>query len=409
MRTLIALLFAVTLACAVDDALVARALDPDAAVALAARGQLRALGTAAFSELLHRCEHGGRPPADWDVALDEIAQQRGSRHSGLYWYTDLAAARRSAVESGKPILSLRLLGKLTDERCCANSRLFRSILYANAEVSEFLRSRVVLHWSSERPVPQVTIDFGDGRRIETTVAGNSVHYLLDGEGTPLDAIPGLLCPGAFLDQLREDLALHRVWTTTPAERRVEFLRGHHRARLAATRDELLETGGDAVAEMPMAVHAAFPPIAASESLTYAKMLAEAPVLKAIRLWKQAANADALTAWAEKMAGMHPEFGQLDAASESLIRARLRPDADPGSALADLRSSLARDTVLDRYVLHTLVHREFADAAPLGFEALNRWIYDRLFLTPAQDPWLGLLPAGYDGMDRNGAVVVGATR
>jgi hypothetical protein len=70
---------------------------------------------------------------------------------------------------GKPILSLRLLGKLTDEFSCANSRFFRTVLYPNDEVSAVLRDRFVLHWRSVRPVPTVTIDFGDGRKLERTL------------------------------------------------------------------------------------------------------------------------------------------------------------------------------------------------------------------------------------------------
>ena len=46
--------------------------------------------------------------------------------SQLYWYTDLEAAKAQAKRLGKPILSLRLLGKLTDEFSCANSRFFRT-------------------------------------------------------------------------------------------------------------------------------------------------------------------------------------------------------------------------------------------------------------------------------------------
>ena len=69
------------------------------------------------------------------TALDTVAQQKNSYLSGLYWHTDIESAKRAAAASGKPILSLRLLGKLTDEFSCANSRFFRTVLYSNTEVS----------------------------------------------------------------------------------------------------------------------------------------------------------------------------------------------------------------------------------------------------------------------------------
>src|SRR5829696_5720585 len=130
--------------------------------------------------------------------LDTVAQQKNSYLAGLYWYTDIESAKKASARSGKPILSLRLLGKLTDEFSCANSRFFRTVLYPNAEVSSVLRDRFVLHWQSVRPVPTVTIDFGDGRKLERTLTGNSIHYILDSQGRPIDALPGLYGPQAFL-------------------------------------------------------------------------------------------------------------------------------------------------------------------------------------------------------------------
>ena len=61
-----------------------------------------------------------------------------------------------------------------------------------------LRDEFVLHWQSVRPVPKVTIDFGDGRKLERTLTGNSIHYVLDSDGRPIDALPGLYGPQAFL-------------------------------------------------------------------------------------------------------------------------------------------------------------------------------------------------------------------
>ena len=70
------------------------------------------------------------------ATLDAICQQKDCDASRLYWYKDLAAAKAASKESGKPILSLRLLGNLNDELSCANSRFFRTALYPNAGVSQ---------------------------------------------------------------------------------------------------------------------------------------------------------------------------------------------------------------------------------------------------------------------------------
>ena len=131
------------------------------------------------------------------AAIDRVAGQRDAFASGLYWFTDLEAAKAEAAKTGRRILSLRLLGRLDEEYCCANSRFFRTVLYANEVVSRLLRERFVLHWKSVRPAPLLTIDMGDGRRIKRTITGNSIHYMLDARGQVLDALPGIYSPAAF--------------------------------------------------------------------------------------------------------------------------------------------------------------------------------------------------------------------
>jgi hypothetical protein len=141
---------------------------------------------------------------EWDrlrAALDSVARQRDAAWSGLYWYTDLTAAKKAADATGRPILSLRLLGNLDEELSCANSRFFRTVLYANAAISSELRHNWIVHWESVRPVPKITIDYGDGRKLERTITGNSLHYVLTNDGRVIDVLPGLWGPRDFLREI----------------------------------------------------------------------------------------------------------------------------------------------------------------------------------------------------------------
>ena len=116
-----------------------------------------------------------------------------------------------------------MLGNLTDEFSCANSRFFRTTLYANQEIAQRLREHFVLHWQSVRPVPRVTIDFGDGRKLERTITGNSAHYVLAADGTPLDVLPGLYGPQQFLAWLDDVQGLHgRISGLSPADRQAQL-------------------------------------------------------------------------------------------------------------------------------------------------------------------------------------------
>ena len=115
---------------------------------------LRAEGPPALTRLLDRYDRMAEGPGRAQLAtmIDAVAGQRYATVSRLYWYTDLAAAEEVAREQQRPILALRMLGRLDEDLSCANSRLFRSTLYANSEVSRFLRENFILYWSSERPV-----------------------------------------------------------------------------------------------------------------------------------------------------------------------------------------------------------------------------------------------------------------
>jgi hypothetical protein len=134
-------------------------------------------------------------------ALDRICNQKDAHTTLLYWFTDLPAAIAEAQRTQRPILSLRLLGRLDEELSCANSRFFRKLLYPEARINRVLRERFVLHWESVRPVPRVTIDFGNGKKLERTLTGNSAHVVLDMFGRPVDALPGLFSADVFLQLL----------------------------------------------------------------------------------------------------------------------------------------------------------------------------------------------------------------
>lgn len=74
-------------------------------------------------------------------------------------------------------------------------------------------------------------------------------------------------------------------------------------------------------------------------------------------------------------------------------------------VATLQSSIALDSIRNEYTLHRRVHEWFADhQVPAGIDELNDRVYAELFLTPRQDPWLGLAPPNtYTGLTDGGVV------
>ncbi|HEY9827302.1 MAG TPA: hypothetical protein V6D19_17830 [Stenomitos sp.] len=385
---------------------------------------LRQLGAKGLQQFLNRHASEFQPGASLPSksirdALDTLCQQKDCYASRLYWYTDLAQAQAAAKASGKPILSLRLLGNLDQDLSCANSRFFRVALYPNAEVSQVLRDRFILHWQSVRPVPKVTIDFGDGRTLERTLTGNSIHYVLDANGHLVDAIPGLYGPQAFLQQLRQSEGIAKTVVALKGAARDSALQQYYRDRLNRVQADWSKDLGQLGLTLPARVSALSrnldPTPRADVAGTFAasKMMVENPIVSSALNQTTLTQMTDQTAW-EKLAQLHQRTALLDRNSINLIQAKQAsgalPQARPVSSIVrSFEASMALDTVRNEYLLHSQIYQWLLrdEATFKTVDALNTKVYADLFLTPSTDPWLGLLPSGsYSAIDNDG---IGLTR
>jgi hypothetical protein len=407
--------------------------------ARSAIAQLRAAGPAGLAALIdanadlvtqHRAGKIAAPAdaGEWSrlsAAIDAVAAQKDAWASGLYWYTDLEAAKAAASASGKPILSLRLLGTLDSEFSCANSRFFRTVLYANAEVSQVLSKRFILHWKSVRPVPKVTIDFGDGRVVERTITGNSIHYILAPNGRVIDGIPGLYGPKAFLHLLDEsarympyaendgDAKSLADWHVSKSGQILSQWQADLRQVGAVSADALLLQPQKAPIQpvRPAVAKAVNPPAVVAARLATGKARVEMPLVAALAPDAKKLEAASTDETWTKVAGLHAEESRLDAASRALVAAK-NPAALQAGRLAvskavvespllkivqNFERSIAEDTVRNEYLFHLKIHNWLAQGKlsdgrlSSDVESLNERVYADLFLTPSSDPWLGLLP------------------
>ncbi len=411
--------------------LAASALDPDEAIASPAIEALRAAGPAGLAALLDAHADavarlrtaplsGDRDAIDGlredptlvrlRAAIDRVAAQRDAFASGLYWYTDLDTARVEAARSGRPILSLRLLGRLDEEASCANSRFFRWLLYPSPAVREVLAG-YVLHWSSERPAPHITIDMGDGRTIERTITGNSIHYVLDASGRVIDAIAGLHTPTDFAERLRSARAIAERCGTRYADR--DCLATQHQRLLDETR-AAWSALGDRVPTWDALVAADAPTVAAPDAamampITVGKMSIEMPMLRLMDP-RPAFLAPSLVAWdaVARMASASPASYVETITDEARALGRLKTGNPVDAALlAGTYERTCEDAVRNRFTLDRRLHAWLASADVANdFVSLNARIYTELFLTPASDPWLGLRDANdWDVLEVRGSTGV----
>ena len=407
--------------------------DPEAAAGL------RQAGPAGMEALLALCRDGSC--GDTQDAVDRVCGVRDCAEIRLFWYTDLEAAKAAARAQGKPILSLRLLGRLDEELSCANSRFFRTVFYKNREINALLRERFVLHWRSVRPVPRVTIDFGDGTRLERTLTGNSIHYVLDSRGRLMEALPGLYGPEAFRNALQEAArAAHdaasmddepfivsvstrhmgqlndraeafrrdrmALTSTAPAAapRRVEAPPPQPRPQVvktatpprpaarpkqsAATELEKIPTARD-----PWAILASTPGVLTDRinvggSETGAKSSGERAILEAL----EGVSDEEI----HKLAKLRRPRVHLDADSRAfLLRKHGVTDPEKAEQLVDaFETAVALDEVINEYRTGPEILRRLSDPKAwegLELEAFNQWVYEEVFDAPLSDPWMGLAP------------------
>jgi hypothetical protein len=409
------------------------AVTEDPLVAVRACQSLRALGPEGLSifrdaheqALARLVESGGcactagsaeRRLAD---AVDRIAGQRDAAAANLFWYTDLPAARQAAEREGKPILSLHLMGKLTDELSCANSRFFRTTLYVDPEIGAVLRNNFILHWQSVRPVPKITIDFGDGRRLERTLTGNSIHYILDAHGRVVDALPGLYSPQAFRRMLVHTAQWARQLDQPEKATRDALATAFHRGEVQRLDHErkmmTSKLGMSAPGVFSQDLDIPFPKSSLETIAARAVTSASLPDISTrdgLRNFdREALDIETLTPPAD-----HAELEiELSPAARRMIRSKLagipgefvsRPREDiENAAISRLVRGIAFDTARSEYDFHRRIHEWLAKEPNVGVESLNERVYAELFLAPRSDPWMGLFDVRtFSAIDGAGIVI-----
>jgi hypothetical protein len=284
--------------------------------------------------------------------IDAMSAQKDAHLSRLFWYTDLNDAMSEAKRTNRPVLSLRLLGRLDEELSCANSRFFRAILYADPGISQLLRDRFVLHWESVREVPVITIDFGSGRSFTRTITGNSIHYVLSPDGRVIDAVPGLIAPRVFERELTELASI----SSDPVAIRLHQVRKLER--------------------LPV------------EQFVEADLALPAPT------WERIAR---------QM--VPPDKARMDARIDARLAAR-RAVSKSRVEMPLLRQvinplpGLAQDTRLNMRQLRPTILGWLLASQTTDLKSLNDRVYRELFLTPLDDPLMGLdAPDEFSGLAR----------
>lgn len=230
-------------------------------------------------------------------------------------------------------------------------------MFSNEEVASYINENFEPAWESLRPVPRVTIDFGNGKVIRRTLHGNVATYVTAADGRVLDVLPGIYEPNAYVDRLAELGQLHRFAHETGRFGRLgplsdEKVKQYHQRQAAALAEgHPREVFVEEEVRVPSIIR-----VESSLKLT---------LQPATRIRARAAVA----------------LGKpLTVDTAEIVR---RVDELPQwKALAD-------DTRINETIRRRQIHEHLAELGPVPPEQISKWLYREVLHADLEDPYLGL--------------------
>jgi len=217
------------------------------------------------------------------------------------------------------------------------------VLFSSDEVAGYINDNFEPAWESVRPVPMVTIDFGNGHKITRTLNGNVATHACTADGTVLDILPGVYTADSYRRQLGQFVLLHRYTLSAAPGRIGARLKDYHER----------QAGLLARNQAPA---------------TFVERTAGASILgveKSVQL----------------IAGGRPNRGV----------ARVAIAAAPAPAAEQLAGwkELAEDTRINETVRRLAIHKKLAELGSAKPTDITKWLYKDVLHADLDDPYLGL--------------------
>ncbi|HLW64426.1 MAG TPA: hypothetical protein VKS79_03840 [Gemmataceae bacterium] len=207
-------------------------------------------------------------------------------------------------------------------------------------------------WEMVRPVPIVTIDFGNGNVIKRTLHGNIATYVCTADGNVLDVLPGLYQPAVYQKRLQDLQSLFRYVYDA------KYYSGGWKlaSLLPARAKEFHVRQAEALkANQPQLVLAQVPVDGAKLRVETVKLLA-----------------------ADK----------VPASARSTQPVAVRVSGVKAEEIAGWRE-LAEDTQINESVRRLQIHTKLAEVGMVKPDAIVKWLYKEVLHADLDDPYLGL--------------------
>ena len=101
------------------------------------------------------------------------------------------------------------------------------MLFSNPSIVLTMNSLFENTWQSMRPVPTMSLDFGNGRTVKRTMHGNIATVICTPDEKVVDIIGGLLSPAAYSARLIEAAAIAQKLEAMSASEQLAALKRFH--------------------------------------------------------------------------------------------------------------------------------------------------------------------------------------
>jgi hypothetical protein len=263
------------------------------------------------------------------------------------------------------------------------------VLFSNDQVVRMIHESFEPVWESVRPVPILTLDFGNGHTITRTLHGNVVTSVCTADGKTLDALPGLYETKTFLEQLDQLWLLHGWLEKKPAAERESAWCDYHRTQSQALMKNL--PPGQFISMDPSKIRI--------ERSAKRLMINFVPpqTEKVIPKKKEESKAKA-----DRGKGVVELPTKALLTESGSMGGGIRPERDRD---VSQWKELVQDTQLNETLRRLAIHVKFSSGTPSTPAGLTRWIYADVLHADLDDPYLGLGPflkADYPFPDGNSA-------
>lgn len=215
------------------------------------------------------------------------------------------------------------------------------MLFSSDAIAGFINTHFEPCWESVRPVPIITIDFGNGTKLTRTLNGNIATSVCTPAGQVLDILPGVYTPDAYLRQLEQLALLSRfAQAPTPNETARRLTEYHERQAALLEKNE--------------------PPAQLVESAGPSILAAE----KTVRLIV------------------------VGRSNRAINRVHSQQKVTAANAVANWKE-LAEDTRINETLHRRAIHAELAKLSPVPPPKMTKWLYREVLHADLDDPMLGV--------------------